>query len=50
MVTGQLADKPTRAPGQHTAKRQKVHETITFLLVTFPNIYRFKKIHLQTQQ
>jgi len=24
-------------------KTNKVHETITFLLVTLPNIYRFKK-------
>ena len=33
------------APSQRTAKRRKkVHETITFLLVTLPNIYRFKKI------
>jgi len=30
------------APGQHAAKKtKKVHETITFLLVTLPNIYRF---------
>ena len=30
-------------PGQHTAKNEKMHETITFLLVTFPNIYKLKK-------
>ena len=26
-------------------KTKKLHETITFLLVILPNIYRFKKIH-----
>jgi len=25
-------------------EKKKVHETITFLFVTLPNIYRFKKI------
>ena len=29
---------------------KKVHETITFMGVTFPNIHRFKKIHSQTQR
>jgi len=30
------------APGQHTAKiRRNLHETITFLLVTLPNIHQF---------
>ena len=31
------------APGQHNAKdeERKVHETITFLLVTLPNIHQF---------
>jgi len=29
--------------GQQTAKRQKVHETITVLVVTLPNVHRFKK-------
>jgi len=32
-------------------KDEEVHETITFLLVTLPNIfYRFKKIHSQTEK
>ena len=32
------------APGQHTAKRRSARdETVTFLLVTFPNICRLKK-------
>jgi len=31
-------------------KARKVHETATLLLVTWPNIHRFKKIHSQTQQ
>jgi len=30
-------------PGEHTAKTKKVHETITFLLATLPNITDFKK-------
>ena len=34
----------------HCWKTEKVHERITFLLVTFPNIHRFKKSHWQTQQ
>jgi len=32
-------------------KDEEVHETITFLIVTLPNIfYRFKKIHSQTEK
>jgi len=29
----------------HCKKTEKVHETITFLLVTLPNIHRFKKFY-----
>jgi len=32
------------------ARRAKVHETTTLLLVTVPNTHRFKKIHSHTQQ
>ena len=39
-----------RAWPTHCSKTKKVHETITFLLVTLPNIHRFKKIHWQIQQ
>jgi len=31
-------------------KTEKVHETITFLFVTLPNIHRFLKNHSQTEQ
>jgi len=33
-----------------TIRRRKCMRQSTFLLVTLPNIYRFKKIHWQTQQ
>jgi len=32
-----------RAWPTHGSKTEKVHETITFLLVTLPNIHRLKK-------
>ena len=32
-----------RARPAHSCKTKKVHETISFLLVTVPNIYRLKK-------
>jgi len=37
-------------PTRQLLKTKKVHETITFFLVTLPNIHRFKKNHSQTQQ
>ena len=38
------------APGQRCWKTKKVHETITFFVLTLPNIIRFKKIHSHTQK